>query len=72
MRLLGALRNFRDALVAPETTRAIQNVPFDPDAGTRFRNNYQSRFGYRGMSLVEKLGQGYSREQLVKLGALTP
>jgi hypothetical protein len=70
--VIGLLRNFWDLLVAPETTRAIQNVPFDPDAGISFRDNYQNSFGYRGMNLVEKLGQGYTREQLVELRAVTP
>ena len=59
-------------LVAPETTRAIQYLPFDPDAGINFRNGYQKRFGYRGMNLIDKLGRGYTRQQLVNLGAVTP
>jgi hypothetical protein len=71
-RVIGTLRNFWDLLVAPETTRAIQNVSFDPDAGISFRDNYQNLFGYRGMNLVEMLGQGYTREQLVSLRAVTP
>jgi len=70
--VVGTLRSFRDVLVAPETTRAIQDVPFDPDAGINFRNGYQKRFGYRGMGLIDKLGQGYTRQQLVTLGAITP
>jgi hypothetical protein len=70
--VIGVLRNFWDLLVAPEATRAIQNAPFDPDAGISFRNNYQNSFGYRGMNLVDKLGEGYTREQLVKLRAVTP
>jgi hypothetical protein len=70
--VIGVLRYFWDLLAAPETTRAIQNVPFDPDAGISFRNNYQNSFGNRGMNLVEKLGQGYTREQLVELRAVTP
>jgi hypothetical protein len=70
--VVGTLRSFRDALVAPETTRAIQYVPFDPDAGINFRTGYQKRFGYRGMGLIDKLGQGYTRQQLVTLGAITP
>jgi hypothetical protein len=68
----GVLRNVWDLLVAPPSTRAIQNVTFDPDAGINFRNNYQNWFGYRGMNLVEMLGQGYTREQLVRLRAVTP
>jgi hypothetical protein len=70
--VIGVLRNLWNLLVAPEATRAVQNVPFDPDAGISFRNNYQNSFGYRGMNLAEKLGQGYSREQLVELRAVTP
>ena len=72
MGVAGALRSFRDVLVAPETTRATQNVPFDPDAGIKFRDAYQNRFGYRGMGLIDKFGRGYTREQLVTLGAVTP
>lgn len=72
MGVIGTLRGFRDVLVAPETTRAIQYLPFDPDAGINFRNGYQKRFGYRGMSLIDKLGRGYTRQQLVNLGAVTP
>ena len=70
--VVGTLRSFRDVLVAPETTRAIQEVPFDPDAGINFRNGYQKRFGYRGMGLIDKLGRGYTKQQLVTFGALTP
>jgi hypothetical protein len=72
MGVVGTLRNFRDVLVAPETTRATQHVPFDPDGGIKFRSGYQKRFGYRGMEIIDKLGQGYTREQLVTLGAVTP
>jgi hypothetical protein len=72
MGFVRTLRSFRDVLVAPETTRIIQYVPFDPDAGINFRNGYQRRFGYRGVGLIDKLGQGYTRQQLVTLGAVTP
>jgi hypothetical protein len=72
MAVIGTLRNFRDVLIAPETTRAIQNVTFDPDAGIKFRNSYQSWFGYKGVDLIDKLGGGYTKEQLIKLGAVTP
>jgi len=72
MGVVGTLRSFRDVLVAPETTRAIQFVPFDPEAGINFRNGYQKRFGYRGVGLIDKLGQGYTRQQLITLGAITP
>jgi len=72
MGFLGTLRNLRDVLLAPETTRVIQNVPFDPDAGMKFRNSYQNWYGYKGMSLIDTLGQGYTREQLVNLGAVSP
>ncbi|PNF21811.1 hypothetical protein B7P43_G08433 [Cryptotermes secundus] len=70
--VIEVLRNFWDLLVAPEATRAIHNVPFDPDAAISFRSNYQNSFGYRGMHLVEMLGKGYTREQLVELRAVTP
>jgi hypothetical protein len=72
MGVLRTLRNFRDVLIAPATSRAIQNVPFDPEAGIKFRNSYESWFGYKGVDLIDKLGRGYSKEQLIKLGAVTP
>ncbi|XP_069681513.1 uncharacterized protein [Periplaneta americana] len=70
--VLNVLGGVHDALFAPEMTRAVQSVPFDPDAALRDRQGYQARFGPRGTALVDKLGRGYSREQLVRLGAVTP
>ena len=66
-----ALRFARESVIAPKITRTLQNIPFNPDDGLRYRRSYQQFYGVRGTRLVDLFGQGLEREQLIRMGAVS-
>lgn len=40
----------------------VQKVSFNPEAGLRFREQYEKKYGPRGQLLIERFGQGLAMQ----------
>lgn len=40
----------------------VQKVSFNPEAGLRFREQYEKKYGARGQLLIERFGQGLAMQ----------
>lgn len=46
-------------------------IKFDPQFGSKWRPYFERQFGYRGKNLIELLGKGYKKSDLVQYGAIS-
>lgn len=47
------------------------SIIFDPEFGKKWRPHFEKQFGSHGERLVELLGQGYRKNDLINYGALS-
>lgn len=50
--------------------RIKSRLLFDPDSGRKLSHNYQSKYGEKGEKLVDLLGSGPSRDELIQKGVI--
>ncbi|XP_067002186.2 uncharacterized protein [Anabrus simplex] len=62
----------RNTLVGSDNYRSTFVLPFDPLDGARNRRSYQIQYGVRGKNLIEQIGLGFSKPELVRIGAIPP